>query len=79
MTQDERDRMETLESLTTAHAALFGALMEVLRTRSGLSPADIDAVFDNALLGIEVGEPGPKSRIARRFLEDLASRPETKG
>lgn len=81
MTQDERDRMETLESLVQAHTALFGAAFAILRSRGGLTPSDIDAVFDAALLGIETSErqPDAVSRQARRFLEGLASRPETKG
>lgn len=80
MTDAEKAKLVELEGLTLAHTALFAAIMGVLKGRQGLTPADLNAVFDNALLGVEHGQAADEvSRGARRFLETLAASPHTKG
>jgi len=79
MTRDELARVETLESLVTAHTALFASIMGVLKARNGLTPDEINTVFDLALMGVEnlTDTSDGVTRGARRFLEDLAKTPKT--
>lgn len=80
MTDEQKTKLVEMEGLIHAHTALFAAIMGVLRGRGGLTPADLDAVFDNALLGVETGQASDEvSKGARLFLEALATSPHTKG